>query len=883
MKLLCLFSFIFFLTRSLCAESFAFYYGNDFNDKSFYFFDNIVVQIDNIDQNKIDENKNRLFAYISICETYEQNIDKEILIGENKNWDSKIIDLRKKKARDYVMGKVDYAVQKGFKNFFFDTLDSYFIVLNKEKDIKDYQNSIIHLIKRIKEKYPNSKIIINRGFEMMEELKKYVDFIVAESLYYGFDKDKRYIQMKDEDTNWLKEKLNAAKKLGYKVIVIDYLPPNEDKRIEIARKIKDDGFIPYVSNYDLNKWGVNEFRKIKRDILVFYDSELVRDVIYSWAHRLIQLPLEYYGYRADIRDINETLPYDTSKYAGIIFSFESEKTINKSDFVFRWILDQIKNGKKILFLGYIPFKEDKYLNKLGLYLKENNNTYEKWMVIDTGYKYFEVPFNYHSNKIYDGKNLKPVVAFQNNKNDRAVLAAITDWGGFAIENGWINLINEYNLYAINPFDFIKEALRLEDLPVLDPTTESGRRILITHIDGDGFNSKYESDLKFYASEIIRDKIIKKYKIPHSVSIITGDIDRPDIDKNLKERFIQIAKSIFSLDNVEVANHSYSHPYKWIDLKIDDELNNIEQVYNINIPGYNFDINFELLGSKKFIEEKLSPNKKANLFFWSGDCVAPYQALKILYENNILNINGGYTVITKDKPYLSLIAPYGIKRGQYYQIFTGQQNENIYTNLWSGPFWGYRKVLETFELTENPRRLKPVNIYYHFYSGSKYESLKALEHVYENVLKQKLNPQFVSDYIKKVIDFYDYEIYNYDNKFIIVSNSNSKTLRFNSKYFPSVLNDSSAGYETKGDYNYIHLKGTSPYIITLSTEKPKVPHLKSSNSKLQDFIINDGDFYIRLNGYVSIDYELKNAYNCKIKEYDDRKNIFYIKEIYGKCR
>jgi len=881
MKLLCLFSFLFSFNAFLNAESFAFYYGKDFKDKSFYFFDNVVVQVDNIDKKTLEENKERLFGYVSICETDDESLDNSIIIGENKNWQSKIIDLRKEKAKDYVIRKIDYAKSKGFKNFFFDTLDSYLLVLKKENEIKDYQKSIIEVIKRVKEKYSDLKIIINRGFEIMEDLKKYSDYIAAESLYFGIDNDKNYIQMKEEDTNWLKDKLNFAKSIGYKVIVIDYLPVDDKRKIEVARKIKEDGFIPYISDYTLENWGSNEFEKIKRDILVFYDSDKVPDVIYSQAHRFIQLPLEYYGYRADIRDINKLLPKDTSRYAGVIFALENN-SLKNPELVFKWVLNQIKNDKKILFLGYIPFTDEKYLNKLGLYLKRNDIS-EKWKVVDTGYKSFEVPFNYYSDNILDGKNLKPVIAFKNSKNERNILAGFTDWGGFAVESGLIINVNDYELYPLNPFEFIKEGLKLRDIPVLDPTTENGRRILIAHIDGDGFVSKYESDPRFYSSEIIRDRIIKKYKIPHSVSVITGDIDRADIKSDLKEKFIDIAKSIFLLDNVEVANHSYSHPFRWIDLKLDDEFQHIEQVYNISIPGYKFDINYELLGSKKFIEENLSPVKKNNIFFWTGDCIAPFQALKILYDNDILNINGGYTVITKDKPYLSLIAPYGIKRENYYQIFSGQQNENVYTNLWTGPFWGYKKVLETFELTENPRRLKPVDIYYHFYSGSKYESLKALEYVYDNVLKQKLNPQFASDYVRKVIDFYNYEIYNYNDKWIIVSNSNSKTVRVNKNYFPSILNDSSAGYNTKGDYNYINLKGNSPYVLVLSTQSINTPYLKSSNSKLEEFRFIDGELYIKLKGYLDIDYELENASNCKISEKNTKDNIFYIKEIYGKCR
>jgi len=118
---------------------------------------------------------------------------------------------------------------------------------------------------------------------------------------------------------------------------------------------------------------------------------------------------------------------------------------------------------------------------------------------------------------------------------------------------------------------------------------------------------------------------------------------------------------------------------------------------------------------------------------------------------------------------------------------------------------------------------------------------------------------------------------------IVSNSNSKTVRVNKNYFSSILNDSSAGYNTKGNYNYINLKGNSPYFLSLSTQSINAPYLKSSNSKLEEFKFTDGELYIKLKGYLDIDYEVENVSNCKISEKNTKDNIFYIKEIYGKCR
>ena len=46
-------------------------------------------------------------------------------------------------------------------------------------------------------------------------------------------------------------------------------------------------------------------------------------------------------------------------------------------------------------------------------------------------------------------------------------------------------------WVIDPFAFLARALALPDLPVPDPTTESGRRLLLVHVDGDGFPSRAE--------------------------------------------------------------------------------------------------------------------------------------------------------------------------------------------------------------------------------------------------------------------------------------------------------------------------------------------------------------------------------------------------------
>ncbi|NLH39039.1 MAG: hypothetical protein GX445_03135 [Elusimicrobia bacterium] len=889
MKHLCLFSFIIFNFISISySTGIAFYYGNDLKKDKLDFFDYTVVQPENVDTDTIKQYSDKLFAYISIGER-EEKLPEKLIIGENKDWKSYIADIREKEYIDILNDRIKKIKHSGFKNFFFDTIDSYNMILRDEKSRTDYERAIKEFIINFKKQNTDSLLMINRGFEIINDLKGYVDYIAAESLYKTFDiKTKEYRKMKEEDTLWLKDKLDEIKNEGFKVVVIDYIPlSNKDEALSTARKIKDNGFIPYISDFNLLKWGVNEYEHLNRKVLVFYDSSFISDKVFSQAHRLVSMPLEYMGYIPEIIDINDTKYPDTNDVAGIIVNIEGND-INGFDNFFKWIIGEINNGKKVLFLNNFPFPNNSYyFSKLGINLVNNQSKPgQKTELIEQKKEFYGevIPSFFYSNTLLLPTNSTGINIFKNSKGQIHYQSAITPWGGYAIDDSWVIMFDNEEMFGTNTFNLFKSALRLDDIPILDPTTENGNRILIVHVDGDGFASRYENNTNIYASEILKKEILTKYKIPQAVSVIRGDIENPSISSDEQKRLKEIAKGIFLMDNVQIGNHSYSHPFKWINIKDEDSYKTLEQLYSLDIPGYKFDIDYEILGTKKWLETLLDNKKKNDIFFWTGDCIAPYYALKLLKDNNMLNINGGNTSIIKARPYQSYISPYGIERNGYYQIYTGQQNENIYTNLWTYPFWRYRNVIDTFKMTDKPRRLKPINIYYHFYSASKDSSLKALKDVYDYALSQDINPSLLSDYIYNVLDFYNYNIYRYNNQYIIVSDSKSKTLRYTKEYYPVISSSySAAGYSDYNNERYTNLYGRSPYTVVFTTAASKTPYLSNSNGKIDSFILKEKGFFISLHGYSDIKYRIKNIDNCSLKENDSNDQFYFKKDIYGECR
>ncbi|TGQ51015.1 hypothetical protein, partial [Mesorhizobium sp. M4B.F.Ca.ET.211.01.1.1] len=61
------------------------------------------------------------------------------------------------------------------------------------------------------------------------------------------------------------------------------------------------------------------------------------------------------------------------------------------------------------------------------------------------------------------------------------------------------------------------------------------------------------------------------------------------------------------------------------------------------------------------------------------------------------------------------------------------------------------------MTDRPLRFKPIDIYYHMYSGTKVASLRALEQIFSTVLRQPVMPVYVSEYIRKVSDWRNFAV------------------------------------------------------------------------------------------------------------------------------
>lgn len=255
------------MSKNSNAEQFsvAFYYGVAPPLKELSSFSavivepgNLVVTPDMLDKNK--KLKSGLFAYISAGEVnttrpYFPDIPASLILGENAAWSSVVVDQASPRWRSFFMSRVFVPLwRQGWRNFFVDTLDSYQLFALTDEARKAQQQGLILTIREIKRRYPEARLIFNRGFELFPEVAPSVYAIAAESLYRRYDAvRKAYVRVPEEDRAWLLEKLEKVRdEHQLPVISIDYIDPAATNLCaavrETAVRIRAKGFTPWITN-----------------------------------------------------------------------------------------------------------------------------------------------------------------------------------------------------------------------------------------------------------------------------------------------------------------------------------------------------------------------------------------------------------------------------------------------------------------------------------------------------------------------------------------------------------------------------------------------------------------------------------------------------------
>jgi polysaccharide biosynthesis protein PelA len=564
-------------------------------------------------------------------------------------------------------------------------------------------------------------------------------------------------------------------------------------------------------------------RPVKRDILALFDSRTEGRQNNSRIHRFAEMPLNWLGLKVTFIDVNAPLPplSEVQRYRGVVSWFnEPLKDPRK---ILNWLDEVTAAGVRYACLGEMAPPEPPgaepavghILNRLGLSYSDQyvNVTHRaKITTLDPEMAGFERPVdkaipefrvvqtNGASAKIHLAATVKEAEG-----DLSSVLIATSPGGGYAADAFTIyyDTAIDKARWVLNPFAFFRRAFGEDRFPIPDVTTLAGRRMYFSHIDGDGWNNISEiegyRETQTTAAEVIAKEVIEANPdMPVSVGLIGGDAV-PALGGLESARVM--ATRIFAQPQVEVASHTYTHPFSWgffenysrvaeqrmIDgagypvLSVMDRMR--QMLYRVagkideadaqlryvaggsELPrGYMkepFDLALEVNRALAISESLAPPGKKAGIYLWSGDAEALEGAIKLTREAGVRNMNGGDSRFDAEFPSVYYVPPISRVVGQQRQIYAANSNENTYTNNWHGPFYGQLLLTETVKNTELPRRLKPINLYYHMYSGEKPGSLLAIKSFVAQERAAKVIPVKASEYAAIADDFFVTEIQQVD--------------------------------------------------------------------------------------------------------------------------
>ncbi len=850
-------------------SSIAFYYENVDSVRELLNYQRVVVTPSLITSRQIkslQQAGTQVFAYLSVGEYDGITLPEQLRghdLGENPNWGSYVMDLSASAWQEHLMARATEHLNLGFDGLFLDTLDSYTLYTKNRAEQEKQVTALANILERLQNSAGKPSLIFNRGFEVLNSIAFKPYALVAESLYYSYDPlTKSYQPVAEQDTKWLKDRLSEVKSHGIETIVIDYLPASDrEAQKRAAKRLLDEGYTPYVSDGLLYEFGVSTVVPVSKRVLGIYDGNVNR-MVTSQCHRMLAMPIEYYGYVPECVDIR-TMDFehlDMSRYASVIIWVEESSYPQRPE-VSEWLKGQV-NKVPLLFLGTLP-SSPSLLERLGILdngqLSKEIRQIKGKSWTDGYYPATFSPFEPHKAWIPSRNDVESLIVYEDNNDKSSTLLFKAPWGGaFLAPYPVTNLANNKENWLVDPFRLFEQILRLPTIPVADVTTESGRRILTAHVDGDGFPSKAWFPGNPYTAEVLYTHVFKKFQLPQTISIIQGEIGPTGLYPKESAAMEKVARKIFKLDNIEVASHTYSHPFIW---DFSDGSRNDQYGDNLAIPGYSVDYYKEIIGSRDYINEKLTPdNKKVAMILWSGRADPTEEILNISENANLLNVNGGNTYVVNGDENYAQVSPTIAWYPTAVQVYAPVINENLYTNLWVEHHDGFGRAIETFKILGNPRRLKTIAIYYHMYSGAYPASLKAVTNVYDWALKQDTTPLYLSEYARRARTLYETGIAKTLDGAWQITSSGVKSVRFpNSLGYPSTKQI--AGWNDGPDGKYLILSQSRSVIEPKNTPFNDL-HLKSANGQILQWYRRGKEIDWKIKAHQPLQMQIVGAKQCQ---------------------
>lgn len=207
-----------------------------------------------------------LLGYISVgeVETHRSWFDRVkgwgLLDQENPNWPGSFyVDVRDRRWVKLVVEElIPGLLHAGFDGVFLDTLDNPpHLERTDPKRWAGMTDAAARLVATIRTNWPRIRIMQNRGYEILPQTARAIDYALGESVYAGWDFAAKTSRLQsEEDYRFQVDALTGAKAINpaLGLFSLDYWDPADAAGLRaIYARQRANGFSPYVSVVDLDR------------------------------------------------------------------------------------------------------------------------------------------------------------------------------------------------------------------------------------------------------------------------------------------------------------------------------------------------------------------------------------------------------------------------------------------------------------------------------------------------------------------------------------------------------------------------------------------------------------------------------------------------------
>jgi hypothetical protein len=790
----------------------AFYYGSRPPVEDLRHFDQIVIQPSQVlpHEKMALLNLNSLtFAYVSIGEVARNSEDMSRIkeswsIGTNPAWNSLVMNMADTDWRDYLLEQhFGRLWREGYRAFFLDTVDSYLIIAKEGQTRAEQETGLVTLLAEVKRRFPGCKLLLNRGFEVLDRASQYADGMIAESLFHGFDPvTGKHAPTKEENREWLLNQLiRAQNEFKVPVTVLDYVEPGNWAEAEkTAREILKLGYMPWVANGDLTWLGQGRLRLAPRKLLAVINGTPAQQMDHD-LFRHGAMPLEYMGLALDYWFIDQLpLPIEplVGRYAGVVAWLGEEGSLDESktgryESMCARLKNEVDVGLPVIFMGYLPAGQScrnlvdyqgelrptirpleiaKASDQLGrpntspvvgsgtpsVYVRDRNDA---WLTLSEGEKLFH-PIAVGTRVAYA---LHPHIISESASGRR-------EW-------------------LLDPFSFFQAALRLPAQPVFDMTTENGRRLGILEVRGDRLFEKDE-----HGVEVV-DRLrawIEKTGAPVTLGVIEAEADNEDKREKIKR--------LASMPQVRLASHTYSHPFYWGVFEGKKDADQQPYRYSVFMDGYAAEVTRETAGTLGFMQS-IAPRSPV-LLIWSGDGKPVPAALAAAQKAGMPHYGGGGLQWQSGSLSLADLSPVLRPTEWGIQVLTPLTGEPLFARLWYGEALNFGKIREWKRQLDAARRLRVSSISFHADALLHAGGVELLDKLAGEQANEKVLRIWLDEYVQRARSFQTASIArDFEGNWLLFGDA-LRTIRLPvSEMIPKVSGDV-AGYADRNNDRYIHL-------------------------------------------------------------------------------